>query len=84
MLEPITPDDLHQRPFLPAAIELAVENLLPRAEVELALVTATTTSRPMIWRFMWASALSAGAVVQILRDGLVGSQGFQPLVVVLV
>ena len=31
------PDDLHQHPLRPAAVELAVEDLLPRAEVELAL-----------------------------------------------
>ena len=52
-------DDFHQDPLAPSAIELAVEDLLPGTEVELDLVTATTTSRPMICRFMWASALSS-------------------------
>ena len=30
-------DDLHQHALRPAAVEFAVENLLPRAEVELAV-----------------------------------------------
>ena len=30
-------DDLHEHPLRPAAVELAVEDLLPRAEVELPL-----------------------------------------------
>jgi hypothetical protein len=30
------PNDLHQRPLPPQAVEFAVENLLPRAEVEFA------------------------------------------------
>ena len=52
-------DDFHQHAFGAAAVEFAIEDLLPRAEVELPLVTATTTSRPMTCRFRWASALSS-------------------------
>ena len=33
----LLPNDLDQHPLAPAAVELAVEDLLPRAEVELAL-----------------------------------------------
>src|ERR1700730_699332 len=38
---------LHQHSFWPSIVELAVENWLPGAEVELEAVAATTTSRPM-------------------------------------
>src|SRR5579863_9832025 len=78
------PDDLHQRPFLPAAIELAVKNLLPGTEVQPPLGHGHhhLASHDLAFH-VGVGVVLAGTVVQILRDGLVGRQGFQPLVVVL-
>ena len=56
---PLIADDLDQHALAATAVELAIKNLLPGTEVELPAVIATTTSRPMIWRFIWASALSS-------------------------
>ena len=77
-------DDLHQRAFAPAAIELAVEDLFPGAEVELALGDRdhhfATHDLPL---HVSVGIVLAGAIVLVLRHRFVRRQRFQPLVVVL-
>jgi len=43
-------DDFDQHPLSSSPVELAVEDLLPRAEVNSPPVIATTTSRPITYR----------------------------------
>jgi len=75
---------LNQRALAPAAVELAVKRSGSHGpKSSLPAVIATTTSRPMIWRFMWASALSSPVpVVAVGRDRLVGGELFEPRLVV--
>ena len=76
-------DDLHQHALAPPAIELAVEDLFPRAESSLPLVMATTTSRPMTCRFRCASALSSPVrLCWYWEVGACGRQLLQPHLVI--
>ncbi len=52
-------DDLHQHPFLAPAVELAVEDLLPCAEMELAASHRHHHLAAHDQRLRWASALSS-------------------------
>ena len=52
-------DDFDEDAFAAVAVEFAVEDLFPGAEVEFAVGDGDKTSRPMIWRLRWASALSS-------------------------
>jgi len=78
------PDNLHQRPFLAAAIELAVKNLLPGAEIELSVGNGNhhLASHDLAFH-VGVGVVLAGTVVQILRDGFVRGQSFEPPVIVL-
>src|SRR5262249_13349733 len=78
-------NDLHQHSLAAASVEFAVENLLPRAKVELALGDRdndfTSHHLPL---HVSIGVVFAGTVVQISRHGLVRSKLLQPSRIVLV
>ena len=82
---PLLPDDLDQHALPPAPVELAVEDLLPRPEVQPAARDRdddlAAHHLPLEVR---VGVVLAGAVVAILADRRVGRQLLQPIVVVLV
>ncbi len=62
-----------RRPLLAAAVEFAVEDLLPGAEVELALGDGHHHLAAHDLAFhVGVGVVLAGAVVLVLRNGLVG------------
>src|ERR1035441_6571515 len=76
-------DDLNQRAFLASAVELAVEDLLPRSKVELAAGDGNhhfaSHHLPLHVR---VRIVFAGAVVPVLRGRLVGREPFEPFLVI--
>jgi hypothetical protein len=76
-------DDLNQRAFLAPAVKLAVEDLLPRSEVELAAGDGdhhfASHHLPLHVR---VRIVFAGAVVPVLRGRLVGREPFEPFLVI--
>lgn len=84
------PNDLHQNPLAAAAIKLIVKNVLPRAEVELAIGNGDhhLTSHDLAF-VMRVGVVFAGAVMQVAAAGRVGAgvegdEFFQPAIIVLV
>src|SRR5262245_13547187 len=72
-------DNLYQHPFSPPAVELAVENLLPRTKIELALGNGDDNFAPHHLSFhVRIGIVFAGIVVAILLDRFVGRYFFQP------
>ena len=72
--------DLHQHTLSPAPIELAVEYLFPRTEVESALGHRDNHFTPHHLSFeMGVGVIFAGTVMPILAQRLVWGQSFQPL-----
>src|ERR1035438_2065493 len=76
-------DDLDQRAFLAPAVKLAVEDLLPWSEVELAAGDGdyhfASHHLPLHVR---VCIVFAGAVVPVLRGRLVGREPFEPFLVI--
>ena len=76
-------DDLNQRALSAAAVKLAVEDLLPRSEVELAAGDGdhhfASHHLPLQVR---VRIVFARAVVQVLRGRLVGRKLFEPFLVI--
>ena len=52
---PLFPDNLDEHPFPAAPVEFAVEDLLPEAEIQLAVRDGDPTSHPMTWLLRCAS-----------------------------
>ena len=75
----LLPNHLHQHPLWPAPVELAVEDLLPRPEIELAARDRDdhfpAHDLPLEVRI---PVVLAGVVVTILRDRLVRRERLQP------
>src|SRR5688500_19487024 len=80
------PDDLHYDPLVAAPVELAVEDLLPRSEVQLPARDRYHHLPPHdLSLVMRVAVVFAGAVVVVpLRAGIVGCQPLQPALVVFV
>ena len=77
------PDDLHQRAFSAAAVELAVENLLPRAEVEFAFGDGDDDlAAHDLALEVGVGVIFAGAIVPVGAGRRVRRQFFQPDVVI--
>jgi len=76
-------DNLHQHPLAAAAVELAVENLLPGAEVQFAVGDRhhhfPAHDLPLQ---VGVGVVLAGVVVAVLGNGGVGRQLFQPDIIV--
>ena len=80
---PLLPDDLHQDALSSAAIELTVEDLFPRAEVELALGDGHDDLAAHDLAFhVGVGVVLAGAVMAVLAGRRVRGEFFKPLVVV--
>src|SRR5262245_5667715 len=72
-------DNFHQHPFTPPAVELAVEDLLPRAKIEFALGNGDDNFPPHHLSFyVRIGIVFAGIVVAILLDWFMRRQFFQP------
>src|SRR5215471_6376204 len=72
-------DNFHQHPFAPSTVELAIENLLPRAEIEFAVGNGDHNFAPHHLSFyVRIGIVFAGIVVAILLDRFVGRYFFQP------
>src|SRR6185295_10546777 len=80
------PDHLHQHPLRPAAVELAVEDLLPRAEVELPLRDRDHDLPAHHLPFVVGVAVVLAGLVVVVALGarVVGGEPLEPLLVVLV
>jgi hypothetical protein len=77
------PDDFDQHTFSATAIELAVEDLFPRAEVELAFGDGDDDLAAHDLPFhVGVGIVFAGAVVLVLGGGRVGGELFEPDIVV--
>src|SRR5262245_40221451 len=74
------PDDLHQHPLVPVAIELAVEDLFPGAEVEFALGDgADDFPAHDLPLEVGVGVVFAGAVVVVVVGvGVEGGESLQP------
>ena len=84
-LSPLFADDLDQHPLAAAAVELAVENLLPRAEVEFAFRDRDDDFPAHdLALHVGVGVVLAGAVVVVAANGLVRRELFEPGVVVVV
>ena len=78
------PDDLDQHPLPTPAVELPVEDPLPRAKVEPALGHRHHHLAPHDLAFqVGVGIVFAGIIVPVLADGRMGSQSLQPLFIVL-
>src|ERR1035441_4803713 len=77
------PNDLDQSTFLAPAIELAIKNLLPRSEVELAVRNRDHHLPPHHLPLqMSIGIVLARAIMQVLRRRLMRSQFLEPFVVI--
>jgi hypothetical protein len=80
----LLPDDFDQNPLLPPAIKLAVEDLLPRAEVELALCDGNNYLPPHDLPFQMTIGIIFTSIVSILRNRFVWGKLFEPYFKVIV
>lgn len=77
-------DDLHQHALAPPAVELAVEDLLPRPEVELALGDGDYDFPAHDLAFhVGVGVILAGAVVVILSRGRMRGEFLEPDLIVM-
>src|SRR5271157_2878001 len=78
-------DDLHQHALLAAAVELAVKDLLPRAEVELAGGDGDHDFPAHdLALHVGVGVVFTGTVVTVGRDRLMRREFLQPIVIVVV
>ena len=79
----LLPSDLDQHPFSPPAVKLAVEDPLPRAEVETAIRHRDhyLTAHDLPFQ-VGVCIVLAGVIVPVLPDGRVGGQPLQPLLAI--
>ena len=77
---PLFPDDLDQHPLRPMAVELAVEDLLPRPEVELALGDRHDdfAAHDLPFQVGVGVVLAGAVVVVVVRVGVERGQLLQP------
>ena len=76
-------ENFHERAFAAAAVELAVENLFPRAEVEFARSHGDDDLAAHDGALeVGVGVVLAGAVVVVSRVGLFGRKLFEPALVV--
>src|SRR4030095_4663767 len=71
-------DDFHEHPLPPLSIELAVENLLPRPEIELAIGNRNHNFPTHDRSFKVGVRVVFGAVVAVLAVGFLGREFLQP------
>ncbi len=72
-------DDFDERPFLPAAIELAVKNLFPRTEVQFSGSDRHYHLAPHNLAFhVGVGIILARAIVTVLRDWGMRRELFEP------
>ncbi len=77
--EGLIPDQLHQYPFAPAPIELPIENLLPRAEIETALGNCDNNFSPHDLTFQVRIAvILAGLIVAVATQRRMGREFLKP------
>ena len=82
-LSPLFPDYLDEDALLPAAVELAVEDLFPRPEIELPVGDRDNDFTAHHLAFdMSIGIVLAGVVVPVLADWIVRDQTFEKVVVV--
>jgi len=75
-----SPMDFHEHPFAAEPVELAVEKSVPMGpKSSRPSVTATTTSRPMMVRFRWASALSSRGCCGVSAVRFLRRESLEPL-----
>jgi hypothetical protein len=76
-------NNLHQHALAPHAIELPVEDLFPRTEVQFPIRHRNNhlTSHYLALE-MRVGVVLAGAVVPVITNGVMGSESFQPGLVV--
>ncbi len=78
------PNDLHQHPLAAAAVELAVEDLLPGAEIEPAIGDGHHHLPAHDLPFQVGVGVVLPDVVAVLRHRGMGGQSLQPEVIVVV
>src|SRR5438093_7129564 len=77
----LLPDHLDEHPLLPPPVELAIEDLLPRTEVELAVRDRDHDLAPHHLALeVRVGVVLAGFVVAVLVDGSMGREPLEPSV----
>ena len=71
-------DDLHENAFFTESVEFAVENLLPRAKVELSRCHSYYDFAAHDCALEVGVSVVLGAVVSVLGMGMFGGELFQP------
>ena len=83
--KPVLSDDLDQHALPPSAVELAVEDLLPRAEIQLPIHYRYHHLPPHHLAFqVRIGIILTGAVVPVLVNRLMRCESFQPNLIVMV
>jgi hypothetical protein len=84
--QPLLPDDLDQHPLGPVAVEFAVENLFPRAEVEFPLGDGDDDfpAHDLTLQMGVGVVLAGAVVVVMVRVGIERRQFLQPLAEIMV
>jgi len=83
LLKSLLPNDFHQRPLPASAIELAIKDLFPRAEVEFAFGNGYDNFASHDLPFhVGIRVILAGAVMEVLGGGRVRRQLFQPYFII--
>ena len=78
----LLPDDLHQNPFSPSAVELAVEDLLPGTEIQFSVCDRNDHFPSHDLALHVSVGIVFSGVMTILGDRLVGRKFFEPDVIV--
>ena len=78
-VSPLLSDDFHQDAFAPAPVEFSVEDLLPGAEVQLAVGDGNDDFTPHdLTLQMGVGIVLSGIIVAILANRFMGCELFQP------
>ena len=78
-------DDLYEHTFFAPAIELSIEDLLPRPKVEIPVTDGDNHLPAHDLAFeVCITVILAGTIVAVMRDRFVGGKPFKPVLVVLV
>ena len=72
-------DDLHEDAFFTESVELTIENLLPRAKIELALGHSHNDLAAHDCALEVGVSVVLAAIVRVLGMGMLGGELFQPL-----
>lgn len=77
-------DDLDQQAFLPHAVELIVEDVFPRSQVELSIRDGDNDLTPHDLSFQMGIGVVLSTIVLVLGMGLLRSELLQPDLIVVV